>query len=346
MVEMALLLPFLLFVVFGIIDMGWYIYGYSTIYQAARNGAEKAAELPPLDQRCLAQRCSRNDDMRENDHERDAVDGAPIFFPDLTTGTNAQQYYHDQLPRTGRRALGQPVQIDISYKLQPLTPLWRFVTFGTQGTMTVTTTARRSIESLGDNPTLSIMSPELHRLPAARMTMRTDTTFENRPGAGRVRACGHTDLLPAGRRRRSGLDLLLDPGPAQRRPGRRHLWQPLADRRQPTGARSQRHSRPRPPRVRRRGGIGFVNLLDLNNDGIRDVGPDDNAVVGANGTTYQTMPDGTRVIDNFIQIQLLNDTDTNGDPMNDLVGGQPTPCVNPAAPASAMLHPRHCPAEL
>jgi hypothetical protein len=81
-----------------------------------------------------------------------------------------------------------------------------------------------------------------------------------------------------------------------------------------------------------RGGIGFVNLLDLNNDGTRDVGPDDNAVVGANGTTYQTMPDGTRVIDNFIQIQLLNDTDTNGDPMNDLVGGQPTPCVNPAAP--------------
>ena len=81
-----------------------------------------------------------------------------------------------------------------------------------------------------------------------------------------------------------------------------------------------------------KGGIGFVNLLDLNNDGIRDVGPNDNAVVGANGTTYQTMPDGTRVIDNFIQIQLLDDTDTNGDPMNDLVGGQPTPCVNPAAP--------------
>ena len=81
-----------------------------------------------------------------------------------------------------------------------------------------------------------------------------------------------------------------------------------------------------------KGGIGFVNLLDLNNDGTRDVGPDDNAVVGANGTTYQLMPDGTRVIDNFIQIQLLNDTDTNGDPMNDLVGGQPTPCVNPAAP--------------
>lgn len=80
-----------------------------------------------------------------------------------------------------------------------------------------------------------------------------------------------------------------------------------------------------------KGGIGFVNLLDLNNDGIHDVGPDDNAVVGAGGTTYQNMPDGTRVIDNFIQIQLLADTNTNGDPMDDLVNGQPTVCVNPAA---------------
>src|SRR5262245_59675086 len=36
MVEMALLLPFLLFVTLGIIDMGWYIFGYATVYQAAR----------------------------------------------------------------------------------------------------------------------------------------------------------------------------------------------------------------------------------------------------------------------------------------------------------------------
>ena len=47
MVEMALLLPFLLFVIFGIIDMGWYIYGYSTVYQAARNGTQKASQIPP-----------------------------------------------------------------------------------------------------------------------------------------------------------------------------------------------------------------------------------------------------------------------------------------------------------
>jgi hypothetical protein len=80
-----------------------------------------------------------------------------------------------------------------------------------------------------------------------------------------------------------------------------------------------------------KGGIGFVNLLDLNNDGTRDVGPNDNAVVGAAGTTYQKMPNNSNVIDNFIQIQLLADTDTDGDPMNDLVGGQPTPCADPSS---------------
>ena len=46
-VEMALILPFLLLLIFAIIDMGWYIYGYATIYQAARNGAQKASEVPP-----------------------------------------------------------------------------------------------------------------------------------------------------------------------------------------------------------------------------------------------------------------------------------------------------------
>ena len=47
LVEMALILPLLLMVLFGIIDIGYYIYGYATIYFAARNGTEVAAELPP-----------------------------------------------------------------------------------------------------------------------------------------------------------------------------------------------------------------------------------------------------------------------------------------------------------
>lgn len=149
MVEMALILPFLLFVIFGIIDIGWYIYGYSTVYQAARNGTQKASEIPPAIND-ISPTLNRSDICVTN--VLSSTQSGAVFFQDLTTGTTAGNTIAISYP-TGRRALGEQVQIDITYQIRPLTPLWRFVTFGTQGTMTVRTTARRSIESLGENPT-------------------------------------------------------------------------------------------------------------------------------------------------------------------------------------------------
>jgi Flp pilus assembly protein TadG len=149
MVEMALLLPFLLFVIFGIIDLGWYIYGYSTVYQAARNGTQKASEIPPAIGK-VTPTLNRADICVTN--VLSATQAGAIFFPDMTTGTTAGNTIAISYP-TGTRRLGDPVQMDITYQIRPLTPLWRFVTFGTQGTMTVRTSARRSIESLGENPT-------------------------------------------------------------------------------------------------------------------------------------------------------------------------------------------------
>jgi Flp pilus assembly protein TadG len=148
MVEMALLLPFLLFVIFGIMDMGWYIYGYSTIYQAARNGTQKASEIPPTIAN-VSPALNRSDICVTN--VLNATQSGAVLFPDLTSGTNPNNTIAISYPGSGR-ALGQPVQVAITYNIQPLTPLWRLVTFGTQGTMRVTTTARRSIESLGENP--------------------------------------------------------------------------------------------------------------------------------------------------------------------------------------------------
>jgi Flp pilus assembly protein TadG len=155
MVEMAFILPFLLFVVFGIIDMGWYIYGYSTVYQAARNGAQKASELPPQINR-VSPSLNRSDICVTN--VLSATQSGAVLFPDLTTGTNPNNTIAINYPATDShndpiRGLGQPVEIKITYNLNPLTPLWRLITFGTQGTMRVTTTARRSIESLGEDPT-------------------------------------------------------------------------------------------------------------------------------------------------------------------------------------------------
>jgi hypothetical protein len=152
MVEMALLLPFLILVVFGIIDLGYYIYGYASIYQAARNGAEKAAEIPPFPSQLSnpTDICTRG--------ILDATQAVAGQFPDLTDNSNPNNKITISYPfvdSNGKplRALKEPIEISIVYQLRPLTPLWRFVTFGSQGTMTIRTTARRSVEALGDNPT-------------------------------------------------------------------------------------------------------------------------------------------------------------------------------------------------
>jgi len=154
-VEMALILPFLLLLFFAIIDMGWYIYGYATIYQAARNGAEKAAEIPPQVNR-VSPTLNRGDICVTN--VLSATQAGAIFFPDLTSGANpnntiAISYPARDANNNPLRALGQPIEIQITYNLRPLTPFWRLISFGNQGTMTVRTTARRSVEALGDNPT-------------------------------------------------------------------------------------------------------------------------------------------------------------------------------------------------
>jgi hypothetical protein len=136
---MALMLPLLLLVLFGIIDLGYYIYGYSTIYHAARNGTERAANLGPYTTRlndpnepCM--RAIMNETLRH-----------VSLFSDFTTG-NVQVSY----PQT--RALGQPIQVQLTYNIRPLTPLFQLVAFGNRGVMPVQIAARRSIENLGSGP--------------------------------------------------------------------------------------------------------------------------------------------------------------------------------------------------
>lgn len=134
------MLPLLLMVLFGIIDIGYYVYGYTTIYQAARNGSEKAAELPPNASWLSPPNSS---DPCVNAILRSVEQGA-VFYPDIAN------YVSISYP--GSRAVGQQIEVSINYNIQPLTPLWRFVSFGNQGRMTVQTTSRRTIESLGVDP--------------------------------------------------------------------------------------------------------------------------------------------------------------------------------------------------
>lgn len=68
------------------------------------------------------------------------------------------------------------------------------------------------------------------------------------------------------------------------------------------------------------GGNGFTNLLDLNSDKIDDSSQP--TVIDPTGTT------------GYIQVRALADTNGDGDPTNDLTGGQRDLCVNPASGAT------------
>lgn len=171
-VEMAFILPLLLIVSFGIVEFGWLIFAYSTISQAARNGAEVAAQLPPhqswLDTRTMspaqiaarfgasppypgyrADRCVNTilsaieSDVTifggPEDAERIA-DRVIIAYPN---GSNTRN-----LNDRG------PIEVSISYPVRGLTPLFSLLRIGgPQGAITMTVVQRRSLESLGRDPT-------------------------------------------------------------------------------------------------------------------------------------------------------------------------------------------------
>ncbi len=159
-VELALLLPMLLLVVFAIIEFGWLIFAYSTIAQATRNGAEVAAQLPPhqswLD---LATNPPENypglaaDDCVNaimvavrseltvigegiND-QRDIASAVTISYPSGAATRNLDQR--------------GPIEITISYSVNGLTPLYSLL--GMPEGVVMQVTQRRSLENLGRDPT-------------------------------------------------------------------------------------------------------------------------------------------------------------------------------------------------
>jgi hypothetical protein len=81
-----------------------------------------------------------------------------------------------------------------------------------------------------------------------------------------------------------------------------------------------------------RGGIGFVNLLDLNNDGVRDVQPDSSvANCGKSGVVCQVNPaTGNLVVNDYIKIAMIKDANGNADPTDDGAAPTFTPCPNSA----------------
>jgi hypothetical protein len=169
LVEMALLLPLLLIVLFGIIEFGYLLYGYATIYQAARNGAEIASGAPPFPS-SLQPTPDESDPCVAS--ILDAVEQETVMFDDLREDVTITYPNYVVDPRTGdplaesqRRRVGYPIEVTISHDIEPLTPLWDLLPIvgqpGADGdrVFNVTTTARRSIESYGRDPTSNDLSP-------------------------------------------------------------------------------------------------------------------------------------------------------------------------------------------
>lgn len=157
LVEMAFVAPVLVIILFGIIDLSWYIFGYATVYQAARNAAEVAASLPPgIDQIGNGTSTPNSGDACVNSILVAAGAGA-VMFPDLQTAPGNAQFITINYPLrnadgTPKRVRGGSVEVSIKYDFDSLTPLWNFISFGNRGKMHVETTARRTIENLGQNP--------------------------------------------------------------------------------------------------------------------------------------------------------------------------------------------------
>lgn len=161
-VEMAFVLPFLLIVIFGIVEFGYLIFAYSTISQAARNGAERAAQLPPyptwlaLKGTTLPSGLTFTSDPCTN-AVIEAVRSDTTLF---NGGINDNRAIADFVtisypagPNTRNLTNRGPIEVSITYRVRGLTPLFQLLRFNGDGTVNMRVVQRRSLENLGLDPT-------------------------------------------------------------------------------------------------------------------------------------------------------------------------------------------------
>jgi Flp pilus assembly protein TadG len=174
LVEMSIILPLLLIIVFGIIDIGYYVYSYATVYQAARRGSDLAAYYPPyvtrldgadivdpdtgetrwdpdaydMSDKCVyavvagTQKGAILVDLSDIDHNRDHFSILYFPAPDQEADMEAEE----------PRKPGKTVQVAITHTVDPLTPLFGLVpVFGNQGKMTVYAKSMRTIQGRGES---------------------------------------------------------------------------------------------------------------------------------------------------------------------------------------------------
>lgn len=157
-VEMALILPFLLLITVGTMELGYYIYTYSELENATRRAAEWASTTPPFTAQacddvlapatrpagCPSQSGAATRDECAALIKQNALDN--VFLSNLTANNMTLSFVNDGQTSDGTRNKGQVIQVMTNYQGQWLTPIGsRF--FG--NVMQFQFTARRTIIDTG-----------------------------------------------------------------------------------------------------------------------------------------------------------------------------------------------------
>ncbi|HEX6288005.1 MAG TPA: TadE/TadG family type IV pilus assembly protein [Herpetosiphonaceae bacterium] len=141
-VELALLLPFLILMTIGTMEIGYYVYTYSELENATRRASEWAAKTPPFTVSSSDDNAGDKCAVLIKEH---ALDG--VFLSDLTYNNITISY-----PSGSTRNPGKLIQVQLTYQGEWLSPigqrfLGEFLNFNF--------TARRTIVSTGAPPGLN-----------------------------------------------------------------------------------------------------------------------------------------------------------------------------------------------
>ncbi|NJM05590.1 pilus assembly protein [Candidatus Gracilibacteria bacterium] len=158
LVEMAFVAPILLILLFGIIDMGYLMFAFATVSQAARDGAETASQLPPFPD-WLEYKDNPPSDAAFPGYAKDdcvftileAVKSNAVLFSDQAN--DISRYVIISYPEGNDTRNMQdrgPIEVRIDYPVRGLTPVFGLLGFNEGFTMSVV--ARRSLENLGVSP--------------------------------------------------------------------------------------------------------------------------------------------------------------------------------------------------
>lgn len=149
--EMALMLPVLVVILFGIIDFSYIIFANSAVERAARLASEEASKTPP-DVAKVGINFSTADSNFDSCvanvklKAKQGAEGTPLEFTDAnidisypSAGSTGNSIY----AASPSKAVGTPIQVTVTYQGKYITPLARLL--NRNGTYNVKYTSRRSI---------------------------------------------------------------------------------------------------------------------------------------------------------------------------------------------------------